>query len=689
MYQSCEKCYHVFYGMIERRCFLSNRIRFLRKRYDFVYFIIYLLQNKPTVKPIYIFGIIILLFCFYCNEKPGNNGQKVKDSIKIVHSEQNSAFEKNSANIPKTKQIDSLLQKLSVSSEDTLKVNILNELSRANRNIQDYDEALIFAEKSLELAQKLSFKNGIANAYNSKGNIYYRQGNYPESLTNHLASLKIRETENDKRGMATSYNNIGNLHTSQENYDEALKWYSKALPIFRKMKDRSGESAALGNIANIYYAERNFDEALKQTFAVLKIEKELGDKKGMSGSYNTIGGIYIEKEKYSEGVEYFFKALEIYKEFGDTNEAATAYLNIGDTYVSSLNRFDEGKKYLKKGLEISQKAGAKETVRNIYLRLVSADSLQGNYQYAFEHYKNYITYRDSLSNKANIKKQTELEMQYQFDKKQLSDSLKYQINIAKTEEKATKNRNRLIITILFLALAIAVSAYWRKRSLLLKKEKILIGKEKEVAEQQALRARMNPHFIFNCMNTIDAFILQNKQDEASELVQKFSKLTRKVLELSDTESITLQDELDFLKLYLDIESIRHKGKFTFSISAEPETLMLKIPPMIIQPIVENALLHGIRNRKEKEGGTISIKTKKSGNLLLITVEDNGVGREQAKLIQQKKTRSHDSKATEIIRERLKYLFDELPENVLNYTDLENNSGTIAELKIPTNNINDD
>lgn len=208
------------------------------------------------------------------------------------------------------------------------------------------------------------------------------------------------------------------------------------------------------------------------------------------------------------------------------------------------------------------------------------------------------------------------------------------------------------------------------------------------AEVKALRAQMNPHFIFNCMNTLDSFILQNRQLEASTLVQRFSKLTRRVLEHTAKTTISLAEEFETLRLYLQVEKLRQSNGFDFELQAAPETEHLLLPPMLIQPFVENAVIHGMRNRKEP-GGKVGIYSEKAGNLVKITIEDNGVGRVKAMAIKAAQPNGHQSLSMELTLSRLEALHGhQRHEEYLVFTDLTGaQTGTRVDIYIPLKKLN--
>lgn len=179
--------------------------------------------------------------------------------------------------------------------------------------------------------------------------------------------------------------------------------------------------------------------------------------------------------------------------------------------------------------------------------------------------------------------------------------------------------------------------------------------EQKIAETEmtALRAQMNPHFIFNCLNSIKLYTLENNSTAAAEYLTKFSQLIRLVLENSRAEKITLQKELEALRLYIDLEAMRFKDKVKYQINVSPgiDQQYLQLPPLLIQPYVENAIWHGLMQKKE--GGNILINiTQPTENSLLVEITDDGVGREQAAVYKSKSATRQKSFGLKMTSERI-------------------------------------
>lgn len=246
--------------------------------------------------------------------------------------------------------------------------------------------------------------------------------------------------------------------------------------------------------------------------------------------------------------------------------------------------------------------------------------------------------------------------------------------------------------IIILALAGVYSLYRYRVSQLKKKQRLKSEYERKLAnvEMSALLAQMNPHFLFNSLNSIDSYIIRNESKKASEYLNNFARLMRLILQNSRSNYISLKDELEALELYLQMESLRFKNKFTYSITVD-ETLdsnSIVIPPMLIQPYVENAIWHGLMHKTNGEEGKVELGVYKKENNLLCVIRDNGIGRKKAaelkELRQNNYKRSMGMQITEDRIEIINKLYN-IDTSVRIY-DIENEDGegkgTQVELTIP-------
>lgn len=186
-------------------------------------------------------------------------------------------------------------------------------------------------------------------------------------------------------------------------------------------------------------------------------------------------------------------------------------------------------------------------------------------------------------------------------------------------------------------------------------ENIVLKQKASELEMQVLRSQMNPHFLFNSLNSINRFILQNNKEQASEYLNKFSKLIRLILQNSQASLITLESELESLELYLALEALRFEHRFDYkiSISKDLEASALKVPPLIIQPYAENAIWHGLMHKEEK--GRLDVEVSQEKDFLCFKITDDGIGRKKAAELKSKSATKHRSVGLKITEDRIRMM----------------------------------
>jgi len=220
------------------------------------------------------------------------------------------------------------------------------------------------------------------------------------------------------------------------------------------------------------------------------------------------------------------------------------------------------------------------------------------------------------------------------------------------------------------------------------KTKAELQRHASEVEMQALRAQMNPHFIFNSLNSIDLFILQNDKAQASKYLTKFSRLIRMILDSSANASVSLAQDVEALELYLELERLRCEQKFNFDIKCDPDidTDFIEVPPMLLQPFVENAIWHGLMN---KEGeGHLWININQEDSTLVCTITDDGIGRKKAAELKNKSGK-HKSMGMKITENRIAMMQEMIhvdkPVEIRDLVDADGNAaGTEVVLKILVN-----
>ncbi|MEN9522150.1 MAG: hypothetical protein RL065_527, partial [Bacteroidota bacterium] len=218
-------------------------------------------------------------------------------------------------------------------------------------------------------------------------------------------------------------------------------------------------------------------------------------------------------------------------------------------------------------------------------------------------------------------------------------------------------------------------------------EKNKLEKELQQSTLASIKSQMNPHFLFNALNTIQSYIYQNDKQNASQYLGKFSELTRMILEMSNREKVSLTEEIKALKLYLELEQLRFEEKLKYEIvvAKNVDEEMIHIPSMLIQPYIENAIKHGLLHKKDN--WLLHISFTRNENTLVVKVDDNGIGRKRSQELQKLKLKQHQSFAMSANEKRLDILNKGLAKPIaLQIIDKTNNngeaSGTTVILNIP-------
>jgi tetratricopeptide (TPR) repeat protein len=618
-------------------------------------------------------------------------------------------------------QIDSLKRIVENTKVDTIKVNRYNELADLYKEINP-DFTFLYAQKAMVISLKKEYHFGLATAYVNKGNASIIFGNYPDALKFFKSAQLEFETalqkENNKKriksGLARAYASSGVVYSEQGDYTSSLKNYEKALKLYQQIEELKGVSKTLNNIGILYKSQQKYPKALQYLKEAHKIQIVLGEQNAPITLTN-IGVIYFETGEYQNAVQYYQKAQKGFDK--NENKRGSALLNnyLGDYYTAQKN-FPLANQYYQKSLalyeEIQNKFGASLALYNIGILLqeqkkyseaigFAAKSLEyakeigvldqtyhseellselyeslKKPEAALVHYKKSIIARDSISNQETDKKFAVAEMNYEYKKRE-----------ALLSEKHKREFQLVVFLILggFLLIALGLVLYNRMQV----KRRLTLKKEVAEYEQKALHLQMNPHFVFNCLSSISSFIVQNGTDSALKYLSKFSKLMRLTLEYSKGSLIPIDKEIESLQNYLELEQLRFSDKFEFEInSSENVEFNMGLPPLLIQPFVENAILHGLVPKDGK--GKINVDFDVQNKQLICTITDDGIGLSESKLLKENSVTAHQSMALEITKKRLK-IMESITSKSARFEILELNSnsqitGTKAILYLPVQYI---
>jgi len=354
-------------------------------------------------------------------------------------------------NDEQNKQIDSLKEVIESAEHDSTVVNAyvswddIIYLSDPALNQELNTKIIAICQKNIadELSAKSNvfFHARISEAFSNIGIVYANQGNYEQALSYYEKSLNINEELGDKSGIATTNNNIGSIYADQGNYELALFYNEKCLNIDKELGDKDGMATSYNNIGLIYKEQGNYEQALSYYEKSLNINEELGDKHGMATSYNNIGNIYAEQGNYEQALEYHDRSLKINEEIGDKIGMATSYNNIGDIYADQGN-YSKTLGFGKKALTLAQEVGAVLKIRSASKLLYNVYKKIGQPAKALEMHELTIKMNDSINSKENKEAVIKLEFQHKYEKEQVIADTKHQEQMALSAER--EKRQQLI-----------------------------------------------------------------------------------------------------------------------------------------------------------------------------------------------------------------------------------------------------
>lgn len=518
--------------------------------------------------------------------------------------------------------------------------------------LQNFNSAAFLFENltTTNPEQTIAIKKGLAKAYGSKGIIFSEQSNYTKALHFYLKSVKIYEALNDQARCATIYNNIGIIFKSQSSDFKALAYFIKAQKIKEKLNDPT-ISITITNIANCYLKQKNYDKAFDYYIQAKKCFDKFPNPRGLGEWYNNFGLLFKETNNHTKAIENWNLAIATFKSIDDKFGVADTYLHLGQLYLEQ-NQSAKAIEMAKTALRLSTELGVLEQQMLSEKLLSDCYSKQNNASLALLHYKLYNTAKDSLVNEENTRKSVEAEMNFEFEKREAIHKKELENKELLLKEESKRSKLQLFFALLFGVLLFGVGFLIYSRIQL--KKTLVLQKELAEYEQKALHLQMNPHFVFNCLGSISSFIVNNGNESAIKYLAKFSKLMRLTLEYSKESLIPIDKEIEGLQNYLELEQLRFNNKFSFSIekSNAIEDDMV-IPPLLLQPFVENAIIHGVIPKKEL--GTIAIHFFIEKEHLVCTVEDNGIGFQQSQLNKEKTVVIHKSMALDITKKRLQMI----------------------------------
>jgi tetratricopeptide (TPR) repeat protein len=526
----------------------------------------------------------------------------------------------------------------------------LNQLGRKYRDISNYPIAVELHEKALQAAIDANNLEFRVYSLNMLGVVYRRSDAIKIALDYNQEALELAESEANpsdglKRSINVSLNSIGNLYLILKQYDIAIAQFKKSMALEKELGNKLGLAINYQNIGECLEYKGELEEALHYYRTSLEYNNEINSDKGRVICKNSIAQIYIKQNKLTQALDILEPNLLAAESMGDMSIITAININMGWAMME-LKQYTESEKYLLTGLEMSKKHHLPSYIANTYSYLSKLYTYKGEYQKALEYYQLAEQYNEEINSEVNRRYINDLIIKYETEKK--TNQIEA---LARENEfmnlRLRKKTNTLIIGALGMALLTFI-LYILYRQKELKNEKQIL-----TLEQSMLRSQMNPHFLFNSLNSIKLYIINNEKKNAVHYLNKFSKLVRKILEASSLKEISLADELETIELYMNIENIRFSHEINFSVRVDEsiDEHTVKIPSLILQPFLENALWHGLSS-KEGEKKILLHVSRENEKFIQISITDNGVGRAASERIKESKILKRKSIGIDITKERL-------------------------------------
>ncbi|MEE9408081.1 MAG: histidine kinase [Polaribacter sp.] len=588
---------------------------------------------------------------------------------------------------------------------------------------EDIDKSLNFIEKALKSKQS---RERNSASYKTLADIYLYWKQYDLALNNYKLSIQIKENVIAELGLAKAQFLLKKYEASKKSYEEINQ---EKLSNYQRILVAEG----LGDIG---FVQKKYNKAKINYDIGLQIAKDNFVTPKITDLNSKLADVFAAEGNLSQANIQFNNSLNL-AEKENVNRALKEEEKVADFYNKS-NRFDDEIKLRKESLkktEIENTSKRKKSIQsdsitsqkinykigNAYIQkedykgaipfliksikdadknediVIEKDATRklsevyanvGEYNKALKSYQEYV----ELVDESYIRKEQEIQQVQRFSKK-ISDNQNRISSLEKDKELAeskislayidsklseeSNSRQRQIIYSLiggFLLLLLLVYFMYRNN----KQQKLA----NNLLALKSMRSQMNPHFIFNALNSVNSFIAVNDERNANRYLSEFSVLMRSVLENSDEDFISLTKEIELLELYVKLEHNRFKDKFEYQIQVD-ENINLEqfsIPPMLLQPYIENAIWHGLRYRKEKGNLEISIKQKNAETVSILII-DNGIGRKQSQALKTQHQLKQKSKGMSTIKNRIAILNDMYKDRISVQVSnvLENGEGTKVEL----------
>lgn len=573
-------------------------------------------------------------------------------------------------------------------------------LSQTTTNSSAAVEEVQVETKKLKKAMDSKNEPAQADSYYNIGETFFNSGNFPKSEEYYTKAKKLYEKLNDKPNIEKATRRLAQSQEKQNKITPAISNYSMAaqvsysekskavnsndaarlssptpelkaeaiqnnINLTKKENDQGDLAESYSQLADVNLRQKDVSSAEENLNTAYKISKKEAPQQALAINQK-LADLYVENKNFEKAIEAKKKVLkeDFVKE--NSQEKVNQIQELADIYIKK-NDPKEAVDLLKNAYGIALDKGHTLEAQRSVKKLDSLYAISGNIDASVQLYRDFLGKLPNLVSKDRslvdnkILEDTEQRISQLEKEKELKDELIRKKNVF----------NYSLIGALILLTGLIIFIFRTLKKVQTKNKKIAL---------QSLRREMNPHFIFNSLNSVNHFIATNNELEANQYLTKFSKLMRGVMENSTEDFIPFQQELDLLQNYLALEKTRFADKFDYEIEVDESLNMqnLQVPGMLIQPFLENAVWHGLRYRTEK--GFLKLSFGKSESHLKILIEDNGIGIEESKKQKTEHQKTREGRGMKNTLERIQLLNDLYKKDITcSIKDKENNGGVLVSI----------
>jgi tetratricopeptide (TPR) repeat protein len=585
------------------------------------------------------------------------------------------------------------------SGNDKQRIRIYSGRGRLEANAGDNQQALLYFNWALDIARKAKQIELEAENLVNLGIMHKRVGNYPQSTSHYLQALTIYSQLNDRQGISRTYQNLGVVTDLSGDLDKAMAYYESAIEIEQELERTIDLGSIYNNMAIIEYKRKNLTVATDMMKISLHYYKSSYSQDRWIPVYINLGNFLIKDNIYRQALAYLDTASMLTQQFPDLQSETNLAYNYSEAWLG-LRDVQKAHAYAQKNLELALKLGGVKHVADAYQLSSKVYESMGDTGQALESFKLYKQFNDSLFNETRNRELANFEVQLDvFSKNQLIAEQQVEMLTMNQEMMREKRLRRLFFIIAMLSVTVIyllvrqflknkqVRKKLEKQNKIITNQKQHIEHTNQILEQKLLRSQINPHFVFNALSSIQHLITSGEKTEALGYLSRFSRLLRQVLDGSAETNVLLAEEINMLKAYIELEALRFGHSFSFSIKVDPklDTYSYEVPALLVQPIIENAIIHGLMPLKKER--LLAVAFFLGDDEIICTVEDNGVGRKEALRTRSRNSADHKSYGLNITTQRINHLVNDQRETeMLVYTDLfdpeGNPAGTRVRVVIP-------